>query len=303
MRRVFRIVSVVLVVLAFMMQVLPSDIPTHLCAWFVPGNCPNWFLALPVRSYVPYLLYSAGFCVFFAPAIGRLWKNNRLIWQRRLQRHMHLLPIICIALGGLVLLSSVVWVCLEQYRVNRDVERSLNRYVLPRHLTEKQGAAIADYLKGFEPQTARILVAKGSKEANGYADDFSEALKQGGWTVTSIDQCIDAAQRIKYSPEKLDATLNDWCEHVPEGISTAFFQAESVKIDPQLPTPNGLFKQALQKAGINADIDHGGGESATATANLFVIRIGTRRTDDFDLKAKEIRAQMRARQKAEDEND
>jgi hypothetical protein len=238
-----------------------------------------------------------------APAIVRLWKNNRLIWQRRLQRHMHLLPIICIALGGLILLSSTVWFCLEQYRINRDLESTLSRYVLPRHLTEEQIAAIATYLKGFPPQTAKILVPSGNREANSYASDFYQALQQGGWTV-SIDRCIDARDRIKFSQEKLDATANDWCENLTEGLSTNFTQtmesAQAIE-DPKNPKPDYLFSQSLRKAGLRLD-QGGGGNGINITANSFVIKIGARKMDDGDLKARALRRE-RARKTLDDDED
>jgi len=216
---------------------------------------------------------------------------------------VHALPIIGIVLGGCLFTGSIAWMFAEGRRANENIEQTLNRYVLPRHLTEKQIAAIADYLKGFEPQTVKILIPKGNSEAGSYASDFYTALQQGGWAVTSMGPCIDVSDRLNLSQEKLSAYTNDWCEQMPEGISLQFTQTtESAQInDPKHPKPDRLFSQALLKARVPIT-SSGGGSGVAITQNSFVIRIGARRMDDGDLIAKK-QQQERARRVLEDGED
>jgi hypothetical protein len=203
---------------------------------------------------------------------------------------IHALPIIGILLGGFLFTGSIAWMLAANRSANEEFEQTLRRYVLPRHLSDDQISTVADYLKGFDSQTALILVPKGDSEAGSYASDFYKALQQGGWTVT-MRPCVDIAERLNLSQERLNAIdANTWCENLPEGISTYFRQTQnsSQTNDPKHPKPDQLLSQALQKARVRIS-GSGGGSGINTTENLFVIRIGARRMDDGDLIGEKLR--------------
>lgn len=203
-------------------------------------------------------------------------------WQRRYKKFMHALPIIGLLVGGIVFLVSLIWVLIEHRRTNDEIAQTLSRYVLPRHLTEVQIAAVATYLSKFDPQEVELLVLRNSEEAGAYRADVQRALMQGGWSTT-----------IKYSDD------------VREGISTQFMRTResfNARPDPKHPTAEQLFLEAVRIAQIPISGNGSGTAAEGATANSFSIQIGRRRMDDGDLIWKKQQKE-RARSLLQDKDD
>jgi hypothetical protein len=200
--------------------------------------------------------------------------------RRSIMSVVHALPIIGIIVGGCLFVGCIAWALASNKAANSEIAQTLSRYVLPRHLTDKQIKAISEYLQGFDPQSAKIITPKTNSETSSYAHDFSNALTQGGWAVT-VEEQDDLREGLAYTFTQTMANAN-------------------AKDDPKHPKTNTLFYQAMQKAGITFP-EGGGGSGINVTANSFVIRIGARRMDDGDLKVRELQRE-RARKTLEDED-
>lgn len=178
---------------------------------------------------------------------------------------MNKYPVIVIAIIALLAAWQLGRLTAEQRQVN-DV---LSRYVLPRHLSEDQIGAIAEYLSSYDSQTFKIVSVKNSGEAAEYGADFQTALERGGW--------------------KIDGGPTFAQEDLPEGISIQFTETQvsyHTASDSKHPKTNALFIQALASAHIKA-IESGDGSGPDVQTNTFTIRIGPRRMDDVDLIHKE----------------
>jgi hypothetical protein len=308
--RISKTVSGVIAVLAFMMQVLPGDIPTHICAWMFFGSCPGWLVRLQLAKYLPYVVIVA-VVIFIASIVRNQWNNNRQLWITQFQTHRRSLAVTGAVTVVLICVGSIAWLVLHQHRINQeqyltnqDIEHTLDRYVRPRHLSDKQTAEIAGYLKGFDPKSVRMLIPKHNKEAETYADELGKAFQQGGWIIASVDRCLDAFDRQNFTKEQLDVSVDAWCESLLEGITTNFIQTtKSAATIPPDKRVDVLFMTALRKAHVPYEGGSGGGTIAAATADVFVINVGPRRMDDWDAKAKAERRERNRKAMEEDEDE
>jgi hypothetical protein len=96
-------------------------------------------------------------------------------------------PVVGLVAGTLLILGSLVWMYADSHSTMRDIQIALKRYVLPRHLTDQQSAAISQYLKQRQPFEAKVIAVKNNTEASRYAEDIRQALIKGGWTVAPAD--------------------------------------------------------------------------------------------------------------------
>jgi hypothetical protein len=198
----------------------------------------------------------------------RLWRVSET-WRRRFMTALSLWPIIGMFGGALIFLSCAVWLFSDNRATNREIQQALRRYVLPRHLTEQQTAAISGYLLQHDPPKETkviITVPERDAEAAAYADDIRQALVKGGWPIAPIN------------------TAND----VQEGLGAQFWQTEQsskIPADAQHPKLNDLLRQALHAARIEFG-NFGGGGGQAITENSLTISVGHRRMDDGDLKGK-----------------
>lgn len=73
--------------------------------------------------------------------------------------------------------------------LQRDVtliQKRMERYVLPRSLTEAQKNAIAAHLRKFDPQTVVMRIIPRNEEAGSYRADLQQALEKGGWPIVQF---------------------------------------------------------------------------------------------------------------------
>ena len=183
-------------------------------------------------------------------------------------------PMIGIVIGGLVLIACVVWQLAENRQTNAEIQETLSRYVLPRHLSEQQIDTIAGYLSKYDPQQFKMIVIKNNEEASSYRSDIQRALTAGGWELSTIDYSDD----------------------VREGISLQFTETQESsqrRPDPKHPKPLEILQRAFQQARVQL-AGTGSGSGVSITANSTTISIGRRRMDDGDLVGKK-QMQERAR--------
>lgn len=136
---------------------------------------------------------------------------------------------------------------------------ALQRWVLPRHLNEEQVAIIGQHLAKFLPHTIHIAVCKDDAEANGYAGNFQNALRQGGWTVMSTS----------------------YADNLQEGTQAHLQHPLGAGQNPRAPRPDTIFAEALKLAGVALDGGVSAGSGAGDTETVFTLRIGKRRRDQF----------------------
>jgi hypothetical protein len=205
-----------------------------------------------------------------------------LIWRRRSMSLFQMWPTIGIVLGGLIFIGCVVWQLAENRRANAEIQETLSRYVLPRHLSEQQINTIGDYLSKYDPQQFKMMVIKNNEEASSYRADIQRALTAGGWDLSTIDYSDD----------------------VREGISLQFTETQESsrqRPDPKHPKPLEILRSAFQQARVQL-AGTGSGSGVGITANSTTISIGRRRMDDGDLVGKK-QMQERARRILQGEDD
>jgi hypothetical protein len=110
-----------------------------------------------------------------------------LLWRCRLMSLLQMWPTIGMVVGGLLFIACVVWQLTENRRGNAEIQETLSRYVLPRHLTEQQIKIIGDYLSQYPPQQYKFVLVKNYEEVGAYRVDIQRALTLGGWDVTGYD--------------------------------------------------------------------------------------------------------------------
>jgi hypothetical protein len=204
-----------------------------------------------------------------------------LKWKHRVMTILNLWPMIGIVMFGLLFIVCVVYQLTDNRRANSEIQETLSRYVLPRHLTEQQITIIGDYLLQYNPQQVKMVVIKNTEEASSYRADIQRALTRGAWEIISIDYSDD----------------------VQEGISAHFVETQESsqrRPDPKHPKAIEVLQKAFQQARVQwAGI--GSGSGIAVTANSVTISIGRRRMDDGDLIGKK-QMQERARRILEGED-
>ncbi len=153
----------------------------------------------------------------------------------------------------------------------KQIRTDMNRYVMPRHLSDEASKKISDYLLKYEPKQLTIVFVTNSEEAGEYELDFERAFKTGGWKV-------DRLPADKF-PDGLS---------LPEGLST-YFRGEPTKKadhDDKHPDADSLLNAALRQANIEPESGSGGGaDNGTGTYSLC-LGINRRRMDDGPIQAK-----------------
>jgi hypothetical protein len=171
-----------------------------------------------------------------------------------------------------VIILLLLWGHLQTLAIRRNIELAtlrndqhsmtevLNRFALPRQLSETQSNSIAQFLKSFPSQDVGIEVVQGDEEAISYGIDLQNALKRGGWNVKSLDFI---------SPPKV----------IQSGLSIDFIQTpenNQIQATTNNPKVNLLLRMALGNAGVAVD-GMGGGSGIAVTHDSLTIRVGRRR--------------------------
>lgn len=187
-------------------------------------------------------------------------------------RGLPMLPILGMTIGGLLFIGCAIWVLAGLNGSNQDILRALNRYVLPRHLSEQQIATIADYLQKHPPQKVKFSIIRNNEEASSYRVDIQQALLKGGWEIIGFD----------------------YPDFVQEGLSIHFQQTQASQQQQgtlKNPKPDTILLDALRAAKVRID-GSGGGSGIDTKENVLTIRIGHRRMDDGDLVKPAARARV-----------
>lgn len=134
---------------------------------------------------------------------------------------------------------------------------ALERWVIPRRLTEQQINSIAQYLAKFRPSTVSFKTKKDDEEADFYRGDLHDALNRGGWKVLQRDYVTDVKEGLTI--------------HVEDTPASA-----AAADDPRQPKPSHLLFAALKQAEVQVD-----GSSGSSGTNIFqdaiTISVGTRK--------------------------
>jgi hypothetical protein len=138
----------------------------------------------------------------------------------------------------------------------RLLKEQMEKFVLPRHLTEKQQALMAYYLNNFDSHEYVMKVADGDNEASNFAADVMTALQKAGWMRRSIDYVKDMREGV---------ALIEIDDNSQNGAPN----------DPRRPNPVILLQQAFGQYGIQIDSTSGGNGQSKAVE----IDIGGRRRD------------------------
>jgi len=115
----------------------------------------------------------------------------------------------------------------------------MERYVLPRRLTDAQKATVAAVLSKAKPHDVRIIVLQNDEEASSYAVDFWNAIEKGKWPVISIDHSRDVFEglRVNFSQPSQPGKTNE--ELARERVNQS-----------REPGPDEALMRAFREAGI-----------------------------------------------------
>lgn len=252
-----------------MTQVGSKEAEANFCSW-VPGAGDSCLRGVPPEAIqiIAVLLVVGGISWFIWPPVRIFLKKSGSIEFWRFQtgakiKRSQMWAIGGMIVGGLLFLGCLAYFLLQNSITQAEIQESLQRYVLPRHLSPEQINSIGEYLKSHEPQKVKFEVLKNSEEASQYRVDIQNALTIGGWQVDDISYSVD----------------------VREGLTTFFVQTDESR--RQQSSPNNLkvdelFREAMRKAGIL--LAGSGGSGGPSIENTeFIIKIGPRRMDDADI--------------------
>jgi hypothetical protein len=173
-------------------------------------------------------------------------------------------------LGSILLIVMIVMVVFQirpLYRHVEEIQKALERYVLPRHLTAEQISKIADFLSKHSPQKVKIQQPLHDEEASSYRCDFQNAITRGGWQLAGIDTS----------------------ENIQEGVTIDIQQPMPDPQNPpdkKSPNPSEVLQQAFRHAKVRISGSSGGHGRNTQETTL-TLRIGKRRMDDGELRARQ----------------
>ncbi len=171
-------------------------------------------------------------------------------------------------------LVSVLWlvnfVPSIQGRQIATIQSDMTRYVLPRHLSEKQVHQISEFLAQHDPKEITI-VSPIDEEASQYAGEFWTAFTDGGWKVHR-----DVSGTYSNRP-------------LPEGLSIDFRGSNgpsSVEPDPKHPNASTLLVRALKEAHVEPESAGSSGVDDGSEHGTLSLGINHRRMDDGVLQSK-----------------
>lgn len=137
----------------------------------------------------------------------------------------------------------------------------LDRYAMPRRLTEKQTSVLVEYLSKHKPQTVELRVVKNDQEAAAYSQDIRIAIEKAGWPVSHAPPLPEAQEGLAL--------------HYSYTIETG-----SRPDNMKPPKPHAVLHEALRTAG-QMVTSSGGGSQVNATVDYVSLTIGRRRRDSY----------------------
>jgi hypothetical protein len=220
---------VLLVLLLFAIVLLVGAVLEQIGKWY------RWIRSNDVRSRIAAISRSQAFKTAFS--FRFLYRLAVLIW--------------------VVLISASVW------RLGDDI----NRYALPRRLTEAQKDAIAKELKKTDPHDVRFRVADRDEEAASYRSDLQQALERGGWPVIESLNApnLRSGLAVDFSrPPDPDKTSEERARERARGVRDV--------------RPNDTLVRAFREAGVRID-SWGSGSGQNITMSTLTVTVGPRRRD------------------------
>lgn len=235
------------------------------------------FLAHPATQLIVLALGLA--LIYFDPK-----RQLKSADQLQLQwRKSNMWPIVLVWIGAALVLSGLTWAYLNYQSFQKETSSALRRYVLPRHLSDEQKAAIASYLLKFPPlknvkiQVQRFVVSETIREPGkdvmqrymtelpmdepiGFANDIRDALIAGGW-------------------EPSFPTFAD----IPNLGVGVQYQPPPQPIDPKRTKPDTILLSALKAARVFVGSTGGAGSTPDREESV-TITVGKRRMDDSEIK-------------------
>lgn len=136
------------------------------------------------------------------------------------------------------------------------IQRTLERFVLPRCLTPDQIQSIGLVLSAGRGFVVEFYFAENDDEAGEYMGDIRTAVEKGGWTVTAAT-AVPNLQR---------------------GLGVHFYKSKATQErpeDPRDPPPDALLNKAFAQAQVRV---HRSGQSSTEQQDKLAIRVGSRFT-------------------------
>ncbi|MBZ9860729.1 hypothetical protein [Mesorhizobium sp. CA12] len=223
-------------------------------------NLPRWLARVMILGSIGLLGLSAIRSAW--PYVGMLatpWQAVLAVANADLTRQ--------IALQGSVFMVGLIAATLLLVRPLRNemtgMRKAMDRYVMPRHLSQEQQTKIADLLSAHPPQEVILVQPHRCEEASSYRSDFHTALTKGGWKIKTVEISDDIGEGV---------TLHSRAPIVTGGDSD--------------DKPLQILGDALRSAGV-AITGTGSGRGQRDTEYLLYLKIGRRRMDDNDLILKE----------------
>jgi len=144
-----------------------------------------------------------------------------------------------------------------------EMRKAMERYVMPRHLSQEQQTKIADFLSSKPPQEVVLVQPNHYEEAGSYRADFHQALTKGGWKIKTVEISEDVGEGL---------SIHSRGPAIPGGEDG----------DKPLET----LRDALSTAGVTIN-GTGTGRGVNEKEYRLYLKIGRRRMDDGDLVTKE----------------
>lgn len=179
------------------------------------------------------------------------------------------------------LLFILVWAYFETLAVQRNNElaalrndemsitKAVDRFVIPRQLTDDQVRRLGDFLKRFPPVDVTISVVQGDEEAGNYAQDFKKAFDRASWQPKGVTFTPD--------PDIYIPDLRFVTKETPD-------HAKAEEVSPEgKPKMSTLIMIGFGLAGIPVGSSSGSFGDQTVTQDSIVITVGHRRRDSYAL--------------------
>jgi len=217
-----------------------------------------------VRPIVARSIVICGTLLFVVSLVSLGWDYRTSITKpiEAIQSALNLPTVRSFLIQGSLLLALLIVLLLILFRpLSRQIQemrRLLDRYVVPRHLTEEQIDTIAGHLREYPPGRVVLRFPGHDSETAAFRGDFGRALRQGGWEVS-----------------------HEISDEGREGISMYLQRPpnDGQRSNTDIEKSRDVLKGAIQKAGVHLEGDGSGGTKPGEEAKL-ILTIGPRRMDD-----------------------
>ena len=151
-------------------------------SWFWDKILGNflWWIFLGVVSFV----YSR-----LRPYLANGWQNALGLFRGNVAtKPRHEKSSRWEAVGNWGLVFSIVLLAIWSQNLdskNRRLQTNMERFVLPRHLSQDQSKAISDFLSKYPANQVSVYTVTYDTEAQDFSQELIRAIRKGGWAVDS----------------------------------------------------------------------------------------------------------------------